>query len=187
MATPMASLGRRSRPAASPSGQCLNERRRPSSTRAIGPASPEPKASRRYGWTLRTSSAEWTVPATTTTTPRATGRRGHRDGVGEVLRAVGQARGRRPHRRREDDRLGRREHALQEVRGLLERVGAVGDDDRRDLGPREVAGDAPGKRAPGGEVHVLAVELRDLLALDGDAGRDGSEATSVATGSVAAR
>ena len=101
-----------------------------------------------------------------------TGRGRHRDGVGQVLRAVGEARGRRPHRCREDDRLGRREHALQEVRRLLERVGAVGDDDRRDLGPREVAGDAPGERAPGGEVHVLAVELRDLLALDGDAGRD---------------
>ena len=47
---------------------------------------------------------------------------------------------RRPHRRREDDRLGRREHALQEVRGLLERVGAVGDDDRRR--PRRARGDA---------------------------------------------
>jgi hypothetical protein len=101
-----------------------------------------------------------------------TGRRGHRDGIGEVLRAVGEARGRRPHRRREDDRLGRREHALQEVRGLLERVGAVGDDDRRDLGPREMSRRRAGKRPPGGEIHVLAVELRDLLALDGDAGRE---------------
>ena len=42
----------------------------------------------------------------------------------------------------------------------------MGDDDRRDLGPREVAGDAPGKRTPGREVHVLAVELGDLLRLD---------------------
>src|SRR6185369_5669618 len=54
--------------------------------------------------------------------------------------------------------------------GLLERVGAVGDDDRRDLRAREMSGDARGKRPPGGEIHVLAVELRDLLALEGNAG-----------------
>ncbi len=71
-----ASLGRRS--TAEPDALRL---RRPGPERAqapfldaaIGPASPEAKASSRYGWTLRTSSAEWTVPATTTTTPCAPG------------------------------------------------------------------------------------------------------------------
>ena len=73
-------------------------------------------------------------------------RRAHRARVAtatasaQVLRPVGLARRRRPHRRGEHDRLRRREDALEEVRGLLERVGAVGDDDRRDLVAREVAG-----------------------------------------------
>ena len=49
--------------------------------------------------------------------------------VDDVLRPVGKQRRRRPHRRRQHDRLVRRQHALQQVGGLLERVGAVGDDD----------------------------------------------------------
>ena len=93
--------------------------------------------------------------------------------VGQVARAVGIARARRPHRAGEDHRLARRErdpeNARQEVRRLLHRVGAVGDDEAGDVGSRRVMGDATGQEQPGRDVHVLAVDLGDLLGLDSDA------------------
>ena len=60
---------------------------------------------------------------------------------------------------------------MQEVGGLLERVGAVRDDHAGHLGARQMVRAAPGQALPGGEVHVLAVELRHLLALDVHAGQ----------------
>ena len=68
------------------------------------------------------------------------------DRVGEVLRAVGEARRRRPHRGGQDDRLRRRQHALQEIRRLLERVGAVRDDDPTTSGRARSARRAPASR-----------------------------------------
>jgi hypothetical protein len=60
-------------------------------------------------------------------------RRGHLDRLREVPRAVGLRRRGRPHRASEDHGLSRRQHPLQEPRGLLERVGAVADDDAAHL------------------------------------------------------
>ena len=88
-----------------------------------------------------------------------------------LLRPVGLARGRRPHRPGQHHRLGRRPDTVQEVRRLLERVGAMRDDDAGHLGPRHMVGHPLREPLPGGEVHVLAVELRDLLGLDAHAGR----------------
>ncbi len=54
-------------------GQARHNVRRPCSTCPSGPASPELKASSRYGWIFCTASARWARPAHTTTTPRAPG------------------------------------------------------------------------------------------------------------------
>jgi hypothetical protein len=54
---------------------------------------------------------------------------------------------------------------VQKVRGLLQGVGAVGDHHAGHLGPRQVKRGAPRESLPDGELHVLAVELRQLLGL----------------------
>ena len=86
------------------------------------------------------------LPAITTTTPaRALAARRGRRAIAsrEIARPVGFATSRRPHRAGQHHRLARAETRAQEIRGLLERVGAVRDDDARDVGPR-----AGGARAP---------------------------------------
>jgi hypothetical protein len=75
---------------------------------------------------------------------------------------------------------------MQEVGGLLQRVGAVGDDDARHLGPRQVVGHPLRQPLPGGVVHVLAVELRHLLGFEGPASA-GTAASRSATLSCAGR
>ena len=93
--------------------------------------------------------------------------------IEQVLRAVGLKRCGRAHRRDQHDRLGRRKHALQEIGGLLQRVGAVRDHDAANLRPRQVSIDRDHELAPDREAHVLAVDLRDLLDLDRRASRRG--------------
>jgi hypothetical protein len=55
------------------------------------------------------------------------------------------------------------QHRLQEPRGLFQRVGAVGDNNAAHVGVGESAGTTLCKRAPHTELHVLAVQLRNLL------------------------
>jgi hypothetical protein len=90
--------------------------------------------------------------------------------VAKIASAVGVARRRRPHRRGQHDGLGRCDDTVEKERRLLERVAPVRDHDADDLGAGEVTLDGDGESAPGREVHVLAVELGDLLALDRDRG-----------------
>mmetsp|Transcript_16081 Transcript_16081/g.44715 ORF Transcript_16081/g.44715 Transcript_16081/m.44715 type:complete len:333 (+) Transcript_16081:405-1403(+) len=85
--------------------------------------------------------------------------------VVKILGAVRRQRGRGAHRRRQHHRLGRCQHPVQEIGRLLERVGAVGDDDPADLGPGQMLVCRRGEALPGQEVHVLAVELGDLVRL----------------------
>ena len=136
---------------------------------------------------MRTARAEWTRPATATTTPASGAPRRDGDRIGEIARPVGVARRRRTHRRRQHDRLGRSDDAGEEIGRLLERVGAVGDDDAAHLRPREMARDRLGEPAPDREVHVLAVDLRHLLALadERESSPPGSAASSCSTGSTA--
>ena len=110
----------------------------PATTCASGPCSPDENASSRDGCNLRTARAEWTWPARTTTTP-GSACAATDDRVGQVARPVGLARRRRAHRRGQDDGLGRIDDARQEIRRLLERVGAVRDDDAAHFRPRQVA------------------------------------------------
>ena len=130
--------------------------------------------------------AECTVPATTTSTPRA-------PGVRATATASAGSAGRRPWREvagriaaGQHDRLGRREHALQEVRGLLERVGAVRDDDRRR--PRRRArwlGDALGQpRARSRSPCPCCRAARPARFRAATPASAGSAASSAATGSV---
>ena len=136
----------RARPSASPAGQ--------SRRRAAGLPRPRRAARRRPSRRHRGGrcapcarrSAECTVPASTAITPRAPGSRATRHRIEQVLRAVAQQRGGRAHRRRQHHRLGRRQHALQQVGGLLQRVGAVGDHDAGHLGARQVVRHARGQR-----------------------------------------
>ena len=140
---------------------------RPASTRPSGPASPDANASSRDEWALRTSRAACTVPAKTTTHAARARLGGDGDRVGEVARPVGLARGRRAASPPVSTTgLAGGHDAVQEVRRLLQRVGAMGDDDAGDLGPRRMVGHPLREPLPGGEIHVLAVELRDLLGLD---------------------
>ncbi|MCY1365044.1 hypothetical protein D9M69_518750 [compost metagenome] len=98
-------------------------------------------------------------------------RRSHSERVAHVLRTVGrQGRG-RTHRAGQHHRLGRREHGVQEEGGLFQRVGAVGDHDAGHVRLRQPVCAARGQLAPGVGVHVLAVELRDLLRHQRHAGR----------------
>ena len=57
------------------------------------------------------------------------------------------------------------DNSHQEIGRLLERVGAVRDDDAAHLRPRQVAANSFGEPAPDREVHVLAVDLGHLFAL----------------------
>ena len=176
-----AGVGRAS--AASPSagasaGQARRRRSAPSTIRASGPPSPDANASSRYGCTLRTARAECTAPANDDDDAARAAARRDGDRVGEVLRAVGLQRRRRPHRRGQHDRLGRREHALQEVRGLLERVGAVGDDDAADLGARQVVRDALGERRQIAKSMSLLSTCATCSLSSDDAGRRRRRAAS---------
>ena len=94
----------------------------------------------------------------------------HAHGVEQVLRPVGLRTGGRAHGGRQHHRLGGCEHALQEPRGLFERVGAVGDDDARHLGARQVVGHALSQCQPHRMRHVLAVDLRHLFGFERPAG-----------------
>ena len=84
---------------------------------------------------LVTLRAEWISSLSTTSTPRprapGVGGGGHR--VVQVARAVGADRRGRPHRADQHHRLVALDHQVQEVRGLLHGVGAVGDDDAVDV------------------------------------------------------
>ena len=166
--------GRSSRPRADSAGHGRRSWSLPASTRPSTPASPDENASSRDEWTLRTSRAECSVPAKATTHARPPRLGGNGDRVGQVARPVGLARGRRPHRPGQDHRLGDGHDAGEEIGRLLERVGAMGDDDARHLGPRRMVGHPLRELPPGGEIHVLAVELGDLLGLDPHACRSGT-------------
>ena len=65
------------------------------------------------------------------------GMSGDGDGVVEIHRAVGADFRGRAHRADEDDRFGAGDDEIQEVAGLLHRVGAVRDDDGGDVGVGE--------------------------------------------------
>jgi hypothetical protein len=92
--------------------------------------------------------------------------RRHRQRVAEVLRPVGLQRRGRAHGGRQHHGPGRRQQALQQPGRLLQRIGTVGDHDALHLGAREVVSQPLRQPLPAGVVHVLAVELRELLGLD---------------------
>ncbi len=91
---------------------------------------------------------------------------GERHGVVEVHRAVGRDRRRRPHGPHQHDRLGALDHEVEEVRRLLQRVGAVGDHDAGHVVAGEQLVDPPGEGQPVRRRHVLARDLEHLLAAD---------------------
>jgi hypothetical protein len=95
------------------------------------------------------------TPAQTATTPlRArVACDGHR--VQQVLRAIGNQRGSRAHRAGQHDGLGRGQQRLQEERGFLQRIGAMGDDDALDIGLRQVMADARGQLGPDAKLMSL--------------------------------
>ena len=90
--------------------------------------------------------------------------RRHRHRVVEVERAVRRQRRGRAHRGGQHDRLPRLDDEVQEVGRLLDRVGAVRDDDAGDVGHRDQLVDAAGELEPHLVVHVLRADVRDLLA-----------------------
>ena len=90
---------------------------------------------------------------------------GNGHGIQQVLRTIRLDGGRRPHRGGQYDRLLRRQHALQQVGGLFQRVGAVRDHHAADLGPVQVLPHPLRQPRPGGVVHVLAVDLGQLFSL----------------------
>ncbi|MCY1522475.1 hypothetical protein D9M68_573330 [compost metagenome] len=98
-------------------------------------------------------------------------RRSHRERIAHVLRTIGRQRRRRTHRARQHHRLGGRQHRMQEEGRFLQRVGAVRDHDARHVGLRQPVRAACGQPTPGVGIHVLAVELRDLLRHQRHAGR----------------
>ena len=92
--------------------------------------------------------------------------RRHRHRVVEVERAVGRQGRRGAHRRGQDDGLARLGHEVEEVRRLLDRVGAVRDDDAVHVLHRGELVDAARELEPDLVVHVLRADVGDLLALE---------------------
>ena len=91
---------------------------------------------------------------------------GEGHGVIQVDGPVGGDRGRRPHGANDHDRLSALDHEVQEVRGLLDGIRAVGDDDAVDVALREQLVDTFSELEPVLVVHVFAGDLEHLLALD---------------------
>ena len=87
----------------------------------------------------------------------------HRQCIAQVSRSIRHGRRGWAHGAGHHHRFGAAQHLLQEPPGLFERVGTVGDDDATHLGPRQPMLAAPSQQLPGGMVHVLAVELSNLL------------------------
>ena len=54
---------------------------------------------------------------------------------------------------------------MQEIRRFFERVGAMGDDDAANLGPVQLRLHRTCQKLPSRKVHVLAVELGELMRL----------------------
>ena len=93
------------------------------------------------------------------------GRRAHRRR--EVGRAIPAGVGERAHRAAQDDGLRARDREVEEVRRLLERVGAVGDDDAVDLRVGEEPDDAPAQPPHPRRRHVRPGQARHVLEAEG--------------------
>jgi hypothetical protein len=114
------------------------------------------------------------------------GARGERDGVEQVHRPVGGQRRGRPHRAGHHDRLARAHGERQEVRGLLERVGAVRDHHAVDVVVGGELVDAPREREPVRAGQVPRQHLEQLLAAHlGHVAIDGTAAISASAPSDA--
>jgi hypothetical protein len=96
--------------------------------------------------------------------PAGARRRRHCQRISDVLRPVGCVGAGRSHRTGQHHRFARRQNRLQEIGGFLHRVSAVGDHHALHIGLRQPVRAAFGELPPDLEVHVLAVDLRDLLA-----------------------
>jgi hypothetical protein len=83
-----------------------------------------------------------------------------RDGVGEVCRAIGAGRARRADRARQDDRLDAAVQDVAQHRRLLERVGAVRDDDAAPGGRLGKGGAGDLERVGGAEMCARHAEDR---------------------------
>ena len=96
---------------------------------------------------------------------------GHR--VHEVLRAVGHQRRGGPHGTGQHHRFGGLQHGLQEKRGFFQGVGAMGDHHPLHLFIRQPVRHTAQQSRPHTKFHVLAVQLRDLLRLNGQPAKTG--------------
>ena len=91
---------------------------------------------------------------------------GDRHGIHHVLRAIGRQRGGRTHGAGKYHRLGRLACRLQKISRLLQRVGAVRDDNALDIVIRKKMADAGRELRPHVKAHVLAVDLTHLFTDD---------------------
>jgi hypothetical protein len=91
-------------------------------------------------------------------------RQGHR--VIQIDGTISRDRGRGPHCADDDDGLSAFHDQIEKVRGLLDGVGPVGDDNSVDIVLREQLVDSLRELQPGIVVHVLAGDLEYLLAFD---------------------
>jgi len=89
----------------------------------------------------------------------------HGHGVEQILRAVGKRRRRGPHGTGQHHGLVRCQHLVQKPRSFFERVRAVRNHHTAHQRVSQQLGAAQRQAAPGLQVHVLAVELSDLLRL----------------------
>ena len=94
---------------------------------------------------------------------------GQGHGIHQVLGAVGSQRTRGTHGGGQHHGLRAMEHFLQEPCGFFQGVGAMGDHHTLHRGAVQVMLAPAGKLPPDVKVHVLAVDLGDLLSLDGSA------------------
>ncbi len=92
--------------------------------------------------------------------------RRHGSGIAQVLRPIGRQGGGGTHSAGQHNGFVyalRCQHAMQKPSGFFQRIGTVGDDDAADCRIGQMLLTALRQRSPHGKVHVLTVNLRNLL------------------------
>ena len=173
----VARQGGRGRSAGASAGQARKGRSAPSSTCASGPARPSENASRRVRMHLAHRARRVDLAGDDDDDAVRAGVRRDGDRVGEIARPVGLAR-RSP---AASPRSGRRALSARATRSRKYAVSSSVSvpwvmTTPHTSRPRQVARDRLGEPAPDREVHVLAVDLRHLLALDDELGASAGSA-----------